>query len=316
MTKYLHVYMMIVLLVASCAIPASNDIPSVEITEEATPFPTTPAVQVVSPTNIPSGVVLPAVTLSPLENENALLALLKTNGNCKGKCLGGIYPDTMTVQDAINVMSQWGMIRISENGQGKTFINLVQSQLYDQLRINLSVGTWTREFETIDQVAIRIDAAGTSTGSHFVGEDVWLANKEVFKGFRMDGILEAYGTPSYVGYDFISLLDPSVMPLKAGERFEYGMSIHFKEINLHILLAGMAYYDGEQVFLCPSKEPRYLDLQINPERSMKDREAIYPVIWQNLSGMDLNIFYQTFTGENAFDACFITTLEEILTLQP
>jgi len=316
MTKYLHMYMMIVLLITSCAIPTSNDVPPVEITAETTPSPTMPVAQVVSPTNIPYGVALPAVTLSPLENENALLALLRTNGNCKGKCLGGIYPDAMTVQDAINVISQWGMIEIGKNSQGKTFINLVQSQLYDQLSIYLSIGTWTREFETIDKVAIRIDATLTSADSHYVGEDVWLANREAFRGFSMDGILEAYGTPSYVGYDFISLLDPSIMPLKAGERFEYGMSIHFEEINLGILLAGRAYYDGEQVFLCPSKEPHYLYLQINPERPLKDLEATYPVTWQNLSGTDLNTFYQTFTGENAFDVCVTTTMDQLLTLQP
>lgn len=313
--KYLQTYGAIILMIASCATLNDNTttIP-VELTTEATASPSVPAVQIF-PTNKPY-VVLPAITVSALENENALLALLKTNGNCKGKCLGGIYPDTMTVQDAIKVMSQWGMIRIGENSQGKTFLNLAQNQLYDQLSIYLSLGTWTREFETIDKVAIRIDATLTSTDSRYIPEDVWQGNREAFKGFSMEGILNSYGTPSYVGYDFISLSDPSITPLKAGDRFGYSMKLYFKDINLNILFAGKAYYDGEKVFLCPSKETHYLRLEIDPEFSLNELESFYPVTWQNLTVTNLDNFYKIFTDENSFDVCVTTSLEKIFSLQP
>jgi hypothetical protein len=175
-----------------------------------------------------------------------------------------------------------------------------------------SVGTWTKKLETIDNVAIRIQGA---SGSSYVKEDVWLANQEAFMAFRMDNILEAYGVPSYIGYDFSSLLSPSP-PLEKGESLEYGMSLHFEQLNLHILVSGMAYYDGATVFLCPSKEPHNLYLEIDPERSLKELQNVFPVTWQALTGSDLNAFYQTFTGENAFDACITTNLEQILTLQP
>jgi len=241
-----------------------------------------------------------------------LLELLKTNGNCKDKCIGGIRPNEMTVQEAVNAMSQWGTMSIYDNStSGGTYITLDQSPLYGQVSVYLSVGTWTKKMETIDNVSIQIQGFSDT----YVGEDVWLANQEAFRGFRMDNILKAYGTPSYVGYDFSSLLSPSP-PLEKGERFEYGMSLHYEQINLHILVGGMAYYDGESVFLCPSKEPHYLLIEINPERPLNELQDVFPVTWQSLTDTDLNAFYQTFTGDNAFNICAKTNLEKILTLQP
>jgi ribosomal protein L24E len=246
----------------------------------------------------------------PQENEKALIDLLKTNGNCTGKCIGGINPDNMTVQDAVNVMSQWGMVIISKNSLGQSFINLAPTPLYGQVNVYLSVGTWTKEMETIDRVAIRIQGSG----SYYVKKDVWLANRGTFSGFRMENILKAYGVPSYVGFDFSSI-SPTWTPDK-GESLEYGMSLHFEQFNLHMLNSAIAYYDGEAVFLCPSKESHALSLEINPERPLKELQNVFPVTWQTLTGTDLNAFYQTFTGGNAFDACVTTNIEKILTMQP
>ncbi len=264
---------------------------------------------------MPHQIVLPSVTMAPDENEKALLELLKTNGNCTGKCLGGIRPDEMTVQEAINKMAEWGMVEIYENPRnGKTYINLDQNQLYGQLNVYLSVGTWTKDLEVIDSVAIRIDG-GAATGSHYVKENVWLANQESFRGFRMDGMLKAYGVPSFVGYDFSTISSPS-QPLRKGERLEYAMNLQYEQLNISILIGGMAYYDGDTLFLCPSKESHALYVDINPERPLKDLQNVYPVTWQMLTGADLNTFYQTFTSKNAFDECITTDIGRLLTLQP
>lgn len=310
MKKYQYNYFLLFcLLLTSCAaVSESTQIPIIET--QVSSIPTT--AQILTPT--PYQIMLPSVTMSPQENEKALVELLKTNGNCTEKCLGGIRPDEMTVQDAVNVMSQWGMVALYKDSQGKTFINLNQNQLYGQLNVYLSVGTWTKEFETIDTVAIRIDG-DAATGSHYVKEDVWLANQESFRGFRMDNILKAYGIPSFVGYDFSALLSPNILP-KKGERFVYAMSFQYEQINMSILFGGMAYYDGEVVYLCPSKEPHALYININPERPLKELQNVYPVTWQILTGTDLTAFYQSFTGDNAFDVCTTTTMYQILALQP
>lgn len=312
MKRYLYKCTLLCLFIAGCTVTNENPAQLTNATDTTPSGTMTETLQpLLTLTPTPYQLVFPSITMSPQESENALLELLKTNGECAGKCLGGIYPDEMTVQEAVNVMSQWGMVTIGENSQGKTYINLDQNQLYRQLNVYLSIGTWTKKLEAINHVAIRIDGFSDT----YVGEDVWLANREVFRGFRMDGLLEAYGVPSYVGYDFSSILSPSP-PLKKGERFSYGMSLHFEEINLHILVSGMAYYDGETVFLCPAKEPHALYLEINPERPLQELQNVFPVTWQALTGADLNAFYQTFTGENTFDVCVTTNLEQILTLQP
>jgi hypothetical protein len=306
----LIIVLIVVSSIASCA-PAVNVPTMIETLPTALPSQIS-STQLPTLTATPYQLVFPSITMSPQENENALLELLKTNGDCSGKCLGGVRPDEMTAQEAVNVMSQWGMITVNKNSQGKTFINLEQNQIHEQLNVYLSVGTWTKELETIDNVAIRIDGA---LDSNYVKEDVWLANQEAFRGFRMDNMLKAYGVPSYVGYDFSILMGPSPIP-KKGERFEYAMSLQYEHINLHILLSGMAYYDGNTVFLCPSKEPHALYLEINPERPLKELQNVFPVTWQALTNTDLDAYYQKFTSGNAFDACVTTNLEQIQTLQP
>lgn len=310
MKRYLYKYTLLCWVIAGCTFANGNNttvtvatatIPPVTMTE------TLPPSLALTPT--PYQLVFPLVTLSPQENEKSLLELLKTNGDCTGKCIGGIYPDAMTVQDAVNVMARWGMVSIS-NSQGQTFIILDQRPLYKQLNVYLSIGTWTKELETIDKVAIRIQ----STSDSYVKEDVWSANQEAFQGFRMDKILKAYGVPSYVGYDFSSV-SPQWVPEK-GDSVAYGMSLHFEQINLHMLISALAYFDGVNVFLCPSKEPHTLSLEINPDRPLKELQNVFPVTWTALTSTDLNAFYETFIGVNAFDMCITTDLEKILTLQP
>jgi len=261
-------------------------------------------------TPTPYQIVLPLITMSPQESENALLELLKTNGDCTGKCIAGIRPDEMTVQEAMDIMAQWGMVRIGENSQGKTFINLDQSPLYGQVSVYLSVGTWTKKLETIDNVAIRIEGFS----DRFLGEDAWLTYREALRGFNLDNILKAYGTPSYVGYDFSSNFNPA-SPLEE-RSFSYGMSMHYEQLNLEVFIAALAYYDGQDLFLCPSKDPHYVWIEINPERPLKELPGFYPVTWQALTGTDLNVFYQMVTNGTNPDACIKTTVEQILTLHP
>jgi hypothetical protein len=315
MIKSISKYLLISLLILSCNVTGNR-------TFSATPEPKTllsPTTEkTIQPlpelTSTPNRLLLPSVTLSPLETENAIIELLRTNGNCVGKCLGGIYPDKMTLQEAVDVMSQWGMINLSKNSQGRAIINLNPNELFGQFNVYLSVGTWTKELETIDRVSIRIDSA-TSADTHYIKEDVWLAYQDMFRGFQMDSVLKSYGIPSYVGYDFSSILSPSLLP-RIGERFSYGTILHFEEINLQILIGAMALFDGQSVFLCPSKEPHYLYLEINPERPLKESQNAFPVTWQALTDTDLNVYYQIFTVENAFDVCVTTNIKEILKLQP
>jgi hypothetical protein len=262
-----------------------------------------------TPTATSYQLVFPSVTMSPQENENALFQLLTTNGYCRGKCIGGMYPDEMNVQDAVHVMSQWGMVTTNQNSIGQTYIGLKPATLYGQLNVSLAVGTWTKELETIDTLDLELHGSR----SYYVDKSVWQANQDALQGFRMDNLLKTYGVPSYVGYDFY-VSPASVLP--KGDTVEYGMSLHFDQINLHILNSGMAYYDGKYVFLCPSKETHALHIVINPHRPLTELRNVFPVTWQGLTNTDLDAFYATLTGENAFDLCTKTTLEQILALKP
>lgn len=281
---------------------AVDTMPSATMIETMQPSP--------MPTPTLNQVVLPILTMSPQQSESALLELLKTNGGCTGKCIAGIYPDNMNVQEAVDVMAQWGMVRISENSQGKTFVNLDQSPLYGQVSVYLSVGTWTKRLETIDNVAIRIEGSS----DRFLDGEVWLTYRQALQGFSLDSILKTYGIPSYIGYDFSSNFNPA-SPLDE-RSFSYGISMQYEQLNLEVFIAALAYYDGQNLFLCPSKDPHYLWMQINPERPLQELQEFHPVTWQELTGTDLNAFYQVVTDGTNPDACIDTNVEQILALHP
>ena len=209
-------------------------------------------------------------------------------------------------------MAQWGMVAAYENPyNGKTFINLVQNPLNGQVNVDLSVGTWTNKMISIDNVFIHV--AGPP-GDLFLGEDIWLANRDTWQGFRLDNILKAYGVPSYIGYFFQTTVEVGA-PL-AGRTISYTMDLHYEQTNLVVTIGAMALYDGDNLFLCPSIDPHDLGIEINPERPLIERQEFYPVTWQALTSTDLNVFYQNFTGEDSFDKCVTTDLQQIQNLQP
>jgi len=262
----------------------------------------------ITPTPTSFQIILPARTLSPQESENALLELLRTNGNCTGKCIAGIRPDEMTVQEAINVMSLWGTIRIHRNNLGNTYILLESEPLNGKVGVNLSIGTWTNKFITIDRVGFGIQNIGGR-----VETDLWEENRNNWNGVRLDNLLKAYGVPSYVGYDFYRIFAGS---LSEGRTIGYIMEIQYKEMQLIINSQAIAYYDGKNIFLCPTKDPQFLRMEIYPESSLNKRQGATPVEWQLLSGVNLEAFYQSYTDDANPDACIITNIEQIELLQP
>jgi hypothetical protein len=215
------------------------------------------------------------------------------------------------VHDAANTMAQWGMISIGENWQGKTFVNLEHNPLYGQVYVSLTVGTWTQKLETIDRVSFRIKGP---PGVKYLGDDVWLANLDTWQGFRLDNLLKAYGVPSYVGFFFQTIVEAG-SPLE-GRTISFGLEMQYKGLNLHVAIGALAFYDGRNLYLCPSKDPRNLEIEINPDSSLQKKQGFYSVSWQALAGVDLNAFYQMFTDQNNADVCITTTLGQIQDLQP
>jgi len=309
-------WLLLVLTLVSC-VPTGNVMPTViSSTPSFTPeaivatFSATPT-STFTLTPLPFQLVFPAKTFSPKESDVALLELLKTNGNCTGKCIAGIRPDEMTVQEAVDTMSRWGTVRIGENSQGKTFINLVQHPLYERIFVKLSVGTWTSKLKTIDRVTFYI---GGAPGYGLIGEENWSLYDKDLMGFRLDTLLKTYGVPSYVGYFFQTTVEIG-KPLE-GRTISYSLEIQYEKMNLVVGMGAMSFYDGENLILCPSVDPHDLGIVINPERPLKERRDFFPITWQALTSTDLDAFYQMFTDETDPNACITTNLEQIQTLQP
>ena len=245
--------------------------------------------------------------MSPQAAEDALQELLRTNGNCTGKCLAGIRPDEMSMQQAVNQMARWGMLDIGDDDKGITFLHVLYlDPRQKQVNLNLTL-TLRKKTETIDSVSFYIPRR---EDGEYLGADVWLANREAWRAFRFDNLLKAYGTPSFVGFIM------QTGDLK-GRLIEYGIDVQYKQLNLDIGIGAMTYRDAkDDIFLCLSKDPHNLGVEINPVRPLTEVQQVYPITWQALTGTDLDAFYQIFTDETNPDGCVKTTLKKIMELDP
>jgi len=305
------------LLVVGCAVDNSGSVASTTETNHipletvvssiiaVTASPTTSLLPTTPSALSPVPIVLPVTTMLPQEAEDALQDLLKTNGNCTGKCLAGIYPDEMTMQEGVDQMAQWSMLSVDEDNDGRTFVHVVPPALSDkQIRINLVL---ILRQQIIDGVSFyiprRID------GAEFVDADVWLANRETWEAFQLDNLLKAYGTPSFVGF-FMETRGTE------GESIAYTLDIQYEQMNLKIGIGGLAHRNGQDVIICPSKDPHSLGIDINPERPLREIQQFSPITWQALTGSDLQTFHHTFTNESSSDGCVVITLSKIIELDP
>ena len=186
---------------------------------------------------------------------------------------------------------------------------LKSGQLNGKIGVYLSIGTWIKNFETIDTLGFRIQ--NISGGR--IETDLWEENRNEWIGFRLDNLLRAYGTPSYVGYDFYRLFSGLLIE---GKTIGYIMEMQYQELSLSIYRQAIATYDGQNVFLCPTKDPQYFTMEINPERPLSKRQEFAPVKWQSLTDTDLQTFYRIFTDTTNPDVCVITNLEQIQLLKP
>lgn len=177
--------------------------PSIGITRVFTPIPTirtrTPTIQARTRTSaVPNSISLPVETLLPQESESRLLDLLKTNGNCTGKCIGGIYPDHMTLQQAVNQLAQWGAVVIYQNPGEGTYYRIDQQSQDGRIWAQLAVGTLTNERAVVNDMGLSI----TGISDSYIDSESWQAGYIPWHAFQLDQILEDYGVPSDVRFFF------------------------------------------------------------------------------------------------------------------
>ena len=289
--------------------------PAKELTQQYTPSPTigrtqTPKKQEsVPPDLVSSPILLPMETLSPQESESRLLNLLETNGNCVGKCIGGVYPEQMTLQQAVNQLAQWGTVLMYQNPREGTFYRIDQQSLDGRIWVQFGVGTWTKERAVVNDMGLRI----TGISDLYIDSDAWKANQNSWHGSQLDQIMMAYGVPSDVRFGFSTEVKGKW--LTEGKTISYLMHISYKQLNLDVDLAGLAHDDGQKLFLCPSTDPHYLNIQFNSGMSEEKLAEGYPVTWQKLMDTDLPSFYQRYTHPSASE-CISPLLSQIVTLQP
>jgi hypothetical protein len=284
--------------------PTLISLPSVTNTPSRTPHPTI----TLTPTEVE--LMFPAVTMSSQEAEDALIALLKTNGNCTGKCLAGIRPDEMNLQEALKVLAQWGMIRIGEDIFGNKYINLDQEPQFDAIQVYISVGPWTNDLSKIETVLTRVEGVSLN----YLPSDYWVDRSGILAGFRIEKILDTYGDPTFIGFFFATYYGPEA---HEDERpFLYSMEIHFQHLNIQVNISGPAYFDGENLFICPKTDPHNVWIWVNPESPLIEYEEKFPVTWQELSGEELSSFTDLINDKDGLNNCLSTTVEKIESLQP
>jgi hypothetical protein len=259
---------------------------------------------------VPKSIMIPTDTLTPQETENHLLDLLRTNGDCKGKCVGGIYPDEMNLQEAVNQLAQWGRVRSYQNPKNEFFYRLDQQSQDGKVWVQISIGPGTEEQSAVNSIGMRV----TGTSDSYIDSEAWQANRTSWHAFHLDGILTAYGVPSEVRFHFST--DVKGKWLEEGRTIFYWMHLSYQALNMVVDLSGLAREDKGEIFLCPAIDPHYLDIEYNPNLDQEKIATFLPVTWQELMGVDNLTFYQQFSDQKNWPACITTTVNQILSIDP
>src|SRR5574340_708137 len=156
-----QVPVILLIFLAGCTVtptPTSTPSPPVIVdTESATPTHTL-EIKKSTPTPTPTPLyILPSVTMSPQEVDLALRELLRTNGGCKGKCIAGIYPDEMTIQEMVDQMAHWGNLVQGNNLIGGAYVTIDQFRLADEVNVYLGMHSREATLKSIEQLSLRID---------------------------------------------------------------------------------------------------------------------------------------------------------------
>jgi hypothetical protein len=278
--------------------PEKSQTSTAAIVSETTPGPQSTATPFQFPTS----------PFTSEEQNAAFLELLRTNGHCQGKCIAGIYPDTMNVDQALEVFLAICDIRTGANALDEIFIAKSDPFIVDDARLSLGIVTTTIVYDTIDHVGFSI--RGISLGD--VSEELWARQKDAWNGFQFETLLQTYGQPSYVGFFFQTDVEPD-SPF-TGRVILYTISLHYHEFDLQIIQTGHANYDGETVSICPSSDPHDLSMQIPPGRTWSKLEEVYSVTWELLTDSDLEDFTQLFAPSIDGAQCIAVPLKRIIEL--
>jgi hypothetical protein len=190
-----------------------------------------------------------------------------------------------------------------------TFYRVDQQSQDGRIWAQLAVGTWTKERAIVNKMEISI----TGTSDSYIDSESWKASQIPWHAFQLDQILAAYGVPSDVRFGFSR--DVKGKWVTEGRTISYSMYITYKQLNIDIDLPGLARDDGQKVFLCPSRDPHFLNIEFNSGVSEEKLADAYPVTWQKLMNTDLPSFYQVLTNKSNSD-CITPTLSQIISLEP
>jgi hypothetical protein len=234
-----------------------------------------------SPTSIPSATSTPTSqpTLIPVESENLIAELIKTNGNCTSPCFWKIEPETSNYSDTVAFVDALGRQALKGDNGDNQFYNAIY-YYKEKLVIDFTISEKSGVVQSVNARVIGLQE------SEIMSSD-WLA-------FRPESILKSYGFPS----DIIVYLAEGPNGYIVQQLF---FSYETYEFFIMYGIDDITRRPSETLLTCPLRENRISQFELwlgyHPTLSIKGYRI------EEVTGLSVEEF-STSLIENLDSACF------------
>lgn len=283
MRKYI-VFMLLLVLLTSCTDPSVPTILPATPSAVPTSLPTTPSQPPLLVTtsvsmeipSVPTPISYP--TLTAEERQAFVREMLNTNDGCELPCWWGVVPG----------QSDWPSVLDRFIGYGGFVFDFSHPDRLFDYRVSLD---FDEQAETIQSIQVTGEIPGGTTSEHFAQD---------WHRYSLDQVLTRYGEPSQVMLQWVP-------PLEGGNP-PYILLVFYDHLGFAVLYLGSATYDGTAFEVCPAfDQVTYISLWLQAsdnetslmERAITSDEAPYYRFLEEVTGMSLEVFYNTFRSPDS-----------------
>lgn len=275
-----RLFLISVLLLSGCA-GRSEQPTNIPILSALTQTPS-PAISRETPTAVAIPTSLP--TLSPLEVDDTISALMTSNGNCSEPCFWGLVPGITTIKDGVDFIQGFGKTVLT--GQRGLANYFTTSVVYNNEMV-ISLTLWERNGLL---GSLNVDIGSTNN-------DLLFSN---LKMFAPQNLLRTYGRPNDVSFYLSQTTEPAY-----SDSIDYGYILTYSDFTVEYY--GQRVSLRNPIIICPLVDQGLVGVKLWFGKNIID-PPVYGVDLELATSLTVNDYYNLMLIE-ANEACISLDVE-------
>jgi hypothetical protein len=241
---------------------------------------------------------LPLPTLEAETAYTTLAEIIQGDANCALPCWLGISPGKSSFSDAVNILSQFSAIAITEFSSRWAYIKVIYPTYY------MTTLVYPANHGRVDHIVVDTSLNQDANGKVVYTDSLF---REVWQKYSLAELFAQYGAPEKI------FLDTTLITADPGSRYLYVLWVVYPQQGFLIRYEGENSRVGENVRICPLQSRITMTLW-DPETSTYEKyiegdmamgTSLGPQPIESVTDFDIETFYEIFKG-GGFEACFET----------